>query len=55
MITGDYVKTAIAIARKIGILLPEDDTSNLDDIMSLPELLQKLKFMEKLSLSSTTE
>ena len=34
MITGDYVKTAIAIARKIGILLPEDDTSDLDDIMS---------------------
>ena len=34
MITGDYVKTAIAIARNIGILSPEDDTSDLDNIMS---------------------
>jgi potassium/sodium efflux P-type ATPase len=33
MITGDYVKTAIAIARNIGILSPEDDTSDLDNIM----------------------
>ena len=31
MITGDYVKTAIAIARNIGILLPTDDTTNLED------------------------
>jgi magnesium-transporting ATPase (P-type) len=29
MITGDYVKTAIAIARNIGILLLADDTSDL--------------------------
>jgi potassium/sodium efflux P-type ATPase len=32
MITGDYVKTAIAIARKINILRPEDDTSDLANI-----------------------
>ena len=34
MITGDYVKTAIAIARNIGILHEDDDTSDLNDIMS---------------------
>ena len=42
MITGDYVKTAIAIARKIGILAPEDDTSDLEDIMSCEERCRSL-------------
>ena len=45
MITGDYVKTAIAIARNIGILLPSDNTDDLGDPESLGNSRGELTFM----------